>query len=196
MTQQLAETLAYRCAVVVARNIDSSHETCKVLIELGIERVVLVTKYHSPMELIKRADAEGGVPIVLIWQEPHDKFVQTASSVLDSNTLPGRPIFLMAPHEEAEAFLVADMGEVIREYRAEILNQVELGKPGVVRELLRRHLLKAPASYLGIKQQDRNATPAPVTTPPNEGERNVNNIERRIMQRGMFHVKPLRTPRF
>ncbi len=196
MAQMPPESLAYQRVIVVARNIESSRLTCEALRDLGIEQIMLVTKYDIPMELIKRADAEGGVPIVLIWQEPHHEFVEVARSLLDSNTLPGRPIFLVAPDEEAESLLVQDMGEVIREYHsAEILLQTALMNEGWARELMRSHLFKAPACYLGPKRQDRNATPAPATIPPNE-ERRVNNIERRVMQRGMFKIQLLRTPRF
>jgi hypothetical protein len=63
------------------------------------------------------------------------------------------------------------------------------------RELLRMHLSRACAAYLGRPRRARGAVPVSVTEMP-LGERVIDNIDRRNMQRGIFRVKALRMPSF
>lgn len=97
--------------------------------------------------------------------------------------------------------------EVVAAVVAEDLEQMSGSNPLLVlseetidselsREALSAIMSKTLASYLPPNPRNRERITAPVTLPPSEGERRVNNIERRVMQRGMFKVEVLRTPRF
>ena len=78
--------------------------------------------------------------------------------------------------------------------RVLILSIADLSN-ATTRELLRMHLSRACAAYLGRPRRARGAVPVSVTEMP-LGERVIDNIDRRNMQRGIFRVKALRMPSF
>jgi hypothetical protein len=186
----------YTSAVILARR---DPVFCQpigdVLTAFGITLQRLVTCDERPEEIIARADAEGGVPIVAMWDERR-KTERLIVDLLTCDTLPGRPYVLIAPNDVVAA-MVAEELDARAPYnndRVLVVNLLDLDTTAT-RELLRLHLSRTCASYLGRPTRARGVAPAPVTDMP-VGERTINNIERRAMQRGMFKIAALRTPRF
>lgn len=167
----------------------------EALTAVGLVIQRLVTRDERPEEIIARADAEGGVPIIAMWNT-HRRTERFIAELLTCDTLPGRPYVLIAPNDVVAALLAEEIDAYIphSSERVLVVNLQELSSP-TTRELLRLHLSRTCASYLGRTPRTRGVAPAPVTDMP-VGERNINDIDRRVMQRGMFRVAALRTPRF
>jgi hypothetical protein len=161
----------------------------------GIASLRLVTRYDRPEEVIARADTEGGVPIVVMWEEQRQN-TRLIADLITCDTLPGRPYVLVVPSDVIAAVSSEELDTLVPHSteRVLVVSIGDLGTPAT-RELLRLHLSRTCASYLGRTRRTRGIAPAPITEMP-VGERNINNIERRIMQRGMFRVAALRIPRF
>jgi hypothetical protein len=167
----------------------------EALVAAGMTSQRLVTRDERPEEIIARADAEGGVPIIVMW-DARKPSVQLVADLLTSDTLPGRPYLFIAPTDVVAAVIAEEL-EAKTPYsfdRVLVTNLPELSLSST-RELLRMHFSRACASYLGRPRKARGVSPAPITEMP-LGERNINNIDRRNMQRGMFRVQALRVPRF
>jgi hypothetical protein len=168
------------------------------LSSLGIgQRYLIKSPDSTPAEIIARADAEGGVPIVTIWNE-RTRSAPFLEELLHADTLPGRAHFLIVPSDMVST-IVAEQLEQSASYDPEhprvlVLSLQDLTL-ATVREMVRLHLSHSCASYLGRPQQARRIAPAPITA-LSIAERNVNDIDRRVMQRGMFYVQLLRIPRF
>lgn len=186
----------YTCALILARRDPTLCQPISdALTALGVNLQRLVTRDERPEEIIARADAEGGVPIIAMWDERKntERFV---ADLLTCDTLPGRPYVLIAPNDVVAAVIAEELDARVPYHseRVLVVNLLDLESP-TTRELLRMHLSRTCASYLGRTPRTRGVAPAPVTDMP-VGERNINNIERRVMQRGMFKIATLRTPRF
>ncbi len=186
----------YTCGIVIARR---DPVIClpisEALSDAGITAQRLVTRDERPEEIIARADAEGGVPIIVMW-DARKPSVQLVADLLTCDTLPGRPYVLIAPTDVVAAVIAEELEARAPHSvdRVLVVNLPELSLAST-RELLRMHLSRACASYLGRPRRARGVSPAPITEMP-VGERNINNIDRRVMQRGMFRVQALRIPRF
>lgn len=162
---------------------------------VGFPSLCLVSRVDRPEEVIARADAEGGVPIILAWSE-RGATMRFVADLLTCDTLPGRRYVLIAPSEVMASMLSEELeaSEPIHAERVLVLGISELGE-ATARELLAMHLSWSCASYLGRPRRARGVAPAPITEMP-MAERVINNIERRNMQRGAFRVQALRTPTF
>lgn len=186
----------YTCGLVLAKRDPALCQPISdALTAVGVVLQRLVTRDERPEEIIARADAEGGVPIFVMWDERR-KTEQFIADLLTCDTLPGRPYVLFTP-DDVVAAVAAEELDAAAPYGSERVLVVNLQEvdSATTRELLRLHLSRACASYLGRTPRTRGVAPAPVTDMP-VGERNINNIERRAMQRGMFRIAALRTPRF
>lgn len=155
----------------------------------------LVTRDERPEEIIARADAEGGVPIIVMW-DARKPSVLLVADLLTCDTLPGRPYVFIAPTDVVAAVIAEELeARAPHSFDRVLITSLPELSLATTRELLRMHLSRACASYLGRPRRARGVAPAPITEMP-LGERNINNIDRRIMQRGMFRVQALRIPRF
>ncbi len=186
----------HTCALVLAKRDPAlCQPVSDALGAVGLVIQRLVRRHERPEEVIARADAEGGVPIVAVWDDRRrtERFI---AEMLTCDTLPGRPYVLIAPNDVVAA-LIAEELEACAPHSHDRVLVVSLGDldGAATRELIRLHLSRICASYLGRTPRTRGIAPAPVTDMP-VGERNINNIERRVMQRGMFKVAALRMPRF
>ncbi len=186
----------YTCGIVIARR---DPVIClpisEALSAVGMASQRLVTRDERPEEIIARADAEGGVPIIVMW-DARKPSVQLVADLLTCDTLPGRPYIFIAPTDVVAAVIAEEL-EARVPHSVERVLVVPLPDLSLAttRELLRMHLSRSCASYLGRPRKARGVAPAPITEMP-VGERNINNIDRRVMQRGMFRVQALRIPRF
>jgi len=186
----------YTCGVVIARR---DPVICvpisDALIAAGMTTQRLVTRDERSEEIIARADAEGGVPIIVMW-DARKPSVQLVCDLLTCDTLPGRPYVFIAPTDVVAAVISEELEARVPHSveRVLVVNLPDLSL-ATTHELLRMHLSRSCASYLGRPRKARGVAPAPITEMP-VGERNINNIDRRIMQRGMFRVQALRIPRF
>lgn len=158
-----------------------------------VQRLTTCTTSVHPgtAEIIMRADAEGGVPIVL-YEENARAGVQFLCDLMDSETLPGRPYLLITEHpDKALEALWADAPD--HDGRVLVVGTEELGDQ-TSQKTLNLFLDRDCLAYLPRKSKARVA-PAPVTDMP-VGERPIHDIDRRVMQRGMFKVAALKVPRF
>lgn len=180
---------------IAGRDVSGCVPLTEVLAALGMNQPKLVSQVGRPEEIISRADTEGGTPILVGWSACEDP-VHLVAEMLSIDTLPGRPYVIFAPSD-----LLAAMGSERVEAmvphaheRVLVINLADIDS-AVLQDLLRLHLSRACASYLGRTRKLRAARPSPLTDLP-LAERNINGIDRRVMQRGMFRVAALRVPRF
>jgi hypothetical protein len=186
----------YTSAIILARRDPTLCQPISdALTAVGIALQRLVTRNERPEEIITRADAEGGVPIVAMWDERKNT-TRFIVDLLTCDTLPGRPYVLIAPNDVVAAMIGEELDARAPDHseRVLVVNLLDL-ETATTRALLNMHLSRTCASYLGRTPRTRGVAPAAVTDMP-VGERNINNIERRVMQRGMFKIAVLRTPRF
>ena len=186
----------YTCGVVIARR---DPVIClpigEALVAAGVTTQRLVTRDERAEEIIARADAEGGAPIIVMW-DARKPSVQLVCDLLTCDTLPGRPYVFVAPTDVLASVISEELETRVPHSveRVLVVNLPDLSLE-TTHALLRMHLSRACASYLGRPRKARGVAPAPITEMP-VGERTIHNIDRRIMQRGMFRVQALRMPRF
>lgn len=155
----------------------------------------LVSRIGRAEEVVSRADTEGGVPIVVSSSAtPHA--IHLLAEMIGCDALPGRP-YVFVTDDDVTASLAAEDIERALPHSTERVLVTSLTDLGLetTRELLRMHLSRACASYLGRSPRAARVLPAPVTEMP-FGERVINDIDRRAMQRGQFKLDALRLPRF
>lgn len=166
-----------------------------MLAALGMNQPRIVSQVGRAEEIISRADTEGGTPILLGWTACDDP-IHLLAEMVSIDTLPGRPYVLFAPTDLLAA-LASERVEAVVPHahdRVLVINLADI-ESAVLQDLLRLHLSRACASYLGRTRKLRAARPSPLTDLP-VAERSINGIDRRVMQRGMFRVAALRVPRF
>lgn len=169
----------------------------KLFSEAGAPILHVIRGYERPGEILARADAEGGVPIILVWNE-QASIVALFEALVQSDPLPGRTYVLIAPSRVVGSLINEELDAVpnraIDDRSVLVISHEDLDDP-LTLVTVKLAFERAPASYIGRPSHDRGVKPAPITDPP-IGERNINNIDRRVMQRGMFRVTALRIPRF
>ncbi len=184
------------CGLVVAvRDPSICRPIAEALYAAGLVTQRLVTQISNAEEIITRADAEGGVPIIVAHSSRIDG-VKLVCELLACDTLPARPYVLVAP-DDVLASLAAEQLEAAVPHsveRVQVVSMTDLIGQST-RDLLKLHFSRACVSYLGRTPRIARAAPAPITEMP-IGERNIYDIDRRVMQRGMFKVAALRVPRF
>lgn len=181
--------------IVTGRDVSGCVPLAEALARLGATQPRFVSQVERAEEIISRADTEGGTPILLGWSACKDP-TQLLTEMLSVDTLPNRAYVLFAG-DDALASVASERLDARVPHGTErvlVVNLAELGSP-VLLDHLRLHLSRACASYLGRTRRLRAARPAPLTELPGD-ERNINGIDRRVMQRGMFRVAALRIPRF
>ncbi len=181
--------------VVAGRDPAICRPIAEALYAAGVVVQRLVTHVGNVEEVITRADAEGGVPIIVVHSARIDG-VKLVCELMACDTLPARPYVLVAP-DDVQASLAAEQLETAVPHSVERVQVVAMGdlSAQTTRDLLKMHLSRACVSYLGRTPRTARAAPSPVTDMP-IGERNIYDIDRRVMQRGMFKVAALRVPRF
>jgi hypothetical protein len=192
----MTNTATYTCGLVVARRDPTiCQPISEALMAVGMTTQRLVTRDERPEEIIARADTEGGVPILVVW-DARKPSLQLMQDLLACDTLPGRPYIMVSPSDVIGAVIAEELDQRLLEStdRVLVVSLPDLSLAST-QELLRMHLSRSCASYLGRPRRARGIAPAPITEMP-VGERNINNIERRVMQRGMFKVQALKIPRF
>lgn len=191
------QALSYTHAALVVAGRDTG--ACKPIADaleaIGVVRQRLVTRIGRADEIVSRADAEGGVPI-LLTTDACNRSIALLAEMIAWDALPGRAYVLVAPSDVAAALAAEDLERALPHSVDRVLVcSLEDLERATTRELLRLHLSHTCASYLGRSPRAPRVQPAPVTEMP-FGERVINHIERRAMQRGMFNVAAPRVPRF
>ncbi len=190
------ETIKYAaCLVVGPRDPKVCQPVAEALFAVGVAKARLVAQVDRAEGVIARADAEGGAPIVVTWAAERPSAALVAE-LLQCDPLPGRPYVLIAPDDVTAAMMFDDLEARVPNSaeRVLVLSHADLGS-ATTRALLQMHLSRACAAYLGRPRRARGVLPTSVTEMP-MGERVIDNIDRRNMQRGLFHVKALRMPSF
>ena len=183
------------CLVVGPRDPKVCQPVAEALAAVGIAKPRLIVQVDRAEGVIARADAEGGAPIVVTWASQRASAALVAD-LLQCDPLPGRPYVIIAPDDVSAAVMFDDLEARIPNSaeRVLILSLTEIAS-ATTRALLQMHLSRSCAAYLGRPRRARGAIAASVTEMP-MGERVIDNIDRRNMQRGLFHVKALRMPSF
>jgi hypothetical protein len=173
----------------VCRPISEALTAVDVVVQRLVSRVVRAE------EIVSRADAEGGVPIVLS-STACEHAIPLLAEMIACDALPGRAYVLVAATDVTAAVAAEDVERALPDSvdRVLVTSLSDLSHAST-RDLLRMHLSRACASYLGRSPRTARVLPAPVTEMP-FGERVINEIDRRAMQRGMFKVSAPRVPRF
>lgn len=75
----------FQKVVIVTRNAGLTDTICQALQSIGIHEAWVACSSNEPAEIIARADAEGGVPLVLLWEYPHTRFMKLVEKTLHSS---------------------------------------------------------------------------------------------------------------
>ncbi len=179
----------------------------KFLTGLGFTRYPLVKdRAANAQDIIARADAEGGIPITLLW-DGKERIVQRLEDLFQADTLPGRRYLLLTPSDVASA-IVSDWIERSPDFdpdneRLLVISEEDLCSDTVV-TTARMHLTTSHAGYLGRRQPQvgsgstagQRPDPAPITELPGSPERNVGNIVPSDMRDGKIKIKKNKPPHF
>lgn len=171
------------------------------LASVGIPSPQLIKNADAgAIDIIALADAEGGVPILILWHERMDE-MRLIQELLYADTLPGRSYILITPSDTLHAILEERLEEEPG-YNPEdprvlvfSLKDLELAS---VRETVKLHLAThSCASHLGrTSHARREGVRVALVTQLPVAEREINRIDGRVIQRGMFRVQALKIPRF